>query len=44
MAAGKKNAGKDTDGKGAAGGEAAAVPVSGNDRAEMAEDRVQVVE
>lgn len=40
MAAGKKNAGKDTDGKGAAGGEAA----SGDDGAEVAEDRVQVVE
>ena len=39
MAAGKKNAGKDTDGKGAAGGEAA----SGDDGAEVAEDRVQVV-
>ena len=39
MAAGKKNAGKDTDGKGAAGGEAA----SGSDGAEVAEDRVQVV-
>ena len=43
MAAGKKNAGKDTDGKGAAGGEAAAVPASGDDGAEVAEDRVQVV-
>jgi transposase len=43
MAVGKKNAGKDTDGKGAAGGEAAAVPASGDDGAEVAEDRVQVV-
>jgi transposase len=43
MAAGKKSAGKDTDGTGAAGGEAAVVPASGDDGAEVAEDRVQVV-
>jgi transposase len=43
MAAGKKNAGKDTEGKGAADGVDAAVPVRGDDGAEVAEDRVQVV-